>query len=454
MRVTADAIREFSAAMLVANTEVARQRSHGPGFLDDYVRSTRTGLGEVDAGRSSYFLYALAKLAEGGPPGVEFPKVHFVHSLNKSSSVVDIGDGPVLVIDDYLAETLEAVNDLFVHEKSAAECGALALRILAEQFIVAGEPEMGSWVALGRSAVLSAEDSPGPATTNVAEAECMEAVQHVFLLAHELGHVFWDRAGEPAGFSEQVGFRIDAAAEAMAAWAERYGSSEPLPDDDLASNLSAEAAEAFSQLARAGGAEGFDHHWSSEVVEADRQRRRLPGGPFIEELWADFYASRECLELFLGNWPVRTVYRGMCLALCSLGAVLTLAKLAENRGDWEALRDFPARRRVLLLLLQSVFSDPRFSKALQQRTGVTAERLDVDFTSVALETEQRFNDHIWGPMLSHAFRFLHSSALPPRAELLALHASLESQFGPDPALYILRATAIDADLMQATAPQG
>lgn len=64
--------------------------------------------GSIDASRAEYYAFALNKLREQDTRVGNSLALHFISTLNTNCSVVDIGAGPVILIDTLLTSGVNA----------------------------------------------------------------------------------------------------------------------------------------------------------------------------------------------------------------------------------------------------------------------------------------------------------------------------------------------------------
>jgi hypothetical protein len=203
---------------------------------------------------------------------------------------------------------------------------------------------------------------------------------------------------------------------------------------------------------RKGGAEEntdeFPNPYRPDQIQATVKRRCDPSGGFMEEVWADFFAWTSCMRLYFGNRPADEVYRDMTLALRNLAAIDAIRRLAERPADSETTDDASTRRQVLRLGLRTMFGDLRANDGFRQAIQAVESRvsevdLNVDFAKIGVETEQRYMEVIWKPMMMFMGIALFSCADEKQTALQ--YRRCEEEFGAMPALQILRDNSITGE---------
>ena len=370
----AEDIKDFADMMGIAFNAGLSFVTDPPAHLSEFIKAERIVQGPVDADRASYAQYALAKLTNVGTTIGTFPKVKFVSTLNKASELVEFNQGPILLIDDYLFQTLEDLSHLFLRASAPVERGAFALRLLAERFLVNDRKPLATHAAISHSVLINTHKIVEPAPPGE-DGERIDSVQLVFLLAHEVAHILWAKGKQPADFNEQAAEWI--AQDARMTTALGFGGPEAIAEKlagGFAQNPSVEALRAIAGIV-ASNRQKFDASHSQARIEANHARRSVPNSPFIEEVWADFYAWTSCMRLFFGNWPATTVYRGMCLGLINLASVDAMHRLAENTGRWDVADDMGARRRVLRFAMMEFVNEVRSNEAFREHVGLRERRI-------------------------------------------------------------------------------
>ena len=104
----ADSIQELVRSF------TSKSKRNGFATIDDYVTSTRYPTGSIDTSRAEYFMFALNKLREQDTRVGNSLALHFISTLNTNCSVVDLGAGPVILIDIHQSEILEEMARLFL----------------------------------------------------------------------------------------------------------------------------------------------------------------------------------------------------------------------------------------------------------------------------------------------------------------------------------------------------
>jgi hypothetical protein len=175
-KIDAESIKSF-ADSIQELLRSATSKSKGNGFatIEDYVASTRYRTESIDSSRAEYYAFALNKLREQDPRVGESLALHFISTLNANCSVVDIGAGPVILIDIHQSELLEELARLFLARGGAKQCEAMALRLLAEHYIASGEEALGTYFAVRRSILMQDVEAPQ-----------LSAKEHVIANGHHL----------------------------------------------------------------------------------------------------------------------------------------------------------------------------------------------------------------------------------------------------------------------------
>ena len=239
--------------------------------------------------------------------------LHFISTLNTNCSVVDIGKGPVILIDLHQSEILEDMGRLFVVGGQAKVCEAMALRLFAEHFIASGREELGTYFAVRRSILMEDEQDPKLSDDQQNEIERSSAIQDVYVLTHEVAHLLWSRDQIPK--------------DQFISWATRWIAVDAYEMAQRHAGLSAGYADVRTRLPELfktqQESEGVSFvlsqigpwieksGYSSDQLRATVERRCDPSSGFVEELWADFYAWVSSMQLFSGNWPAVQVYRNL-----------------------------------------------------------------------------------------------------------------------------------------------
>jgi hypothetical protein len=432
-----------SASDLLKAFTSEESKRNGFATIEEYVDATRYRTESVDGSRAEYYTFALNKLREQDDRVGTSQALHFISTLNTNCSVVDIGAGPVVLIDLYQSQVLEDMARLFLAGGPANLCGAMGLRLLAEHLIASGKQELATHFAVRRSILINECEHPEPPIIDETELEKSSAVQDVFVLTHEIAHVLWSRRQVPAEFPglaaqwihmdtffmAETQLRIAGAPEAeVHAWLLKFAKSlkDPMPDPDIVS---------FPGFQNAKSA------YAPDQLRSTIERRCNPSSGFIEEVWADFYSWISCMRLFFQNWAAQQVYRDMTLALRSLAAIDAMRRIAENTTDQETIDEASTRRCVLRIGLRTMLGDFRKDDDFGSSLHLTTEDFAVDFARIGVETEDRFNKVLWNPMFFYGVAAARST--PVEQELTRLYARCEEKFGANPALTILRDNPID-----------
>lgn len=419
-----EAIKSFGASLMALMNNAISEEGKRAGFATakDFLKSTRYESPHPDYGRSEYYAFALNKLMEMDPRVDRFPPLEFVSTLNRNSSVVDIGAGPVLVIDLYQGEILEELGRLFVKGATEHECGMTALRLLAESYVACGQEALATHVAFHRSALAKLTSPRESTAVDGDEIARIGAVQEVFLLTHEIGHILWSRDQIPQDFVPRAQSWIVADTRMMA------------------QAMSGHIAEDGAQIKRS-----FHQRspYAPPHIEATVNHRCDPSSGFIEEVWADFYAWISSMRLFLGNWPANTVYQGLSLALRNLAMIDAIRRLAESATDKETIDEASTRRSVLRLGLRTLMGDLRVNDDFVRTLGLSEDDLSVDFAAIGVKTDRRYEEAIFNPMMASIFLMIR--LLPNEEELKSRHMRYEQKLGKNPALKMLSDGAFSSE---------
>jgi hypothetical protein len=397
--------------------------------------------GSVNGERAAYFSYAFNELTQAGSTISSYPKVKYVSTLNKTSSLVYLGDDPVLIIDDYLAQTLEDMSRLFLGAPSTAECGALALRLLAEKFHICNQPEWATYAAVNHSILMNSREAVPNSETEAHDLERIDTIQQVFLLAHEVAHILWLEGRQPSDFEERVACLATLDAGAIVDYGMDSFSFQTARIADLHQLVGGTGNRAMMNACAAAVRETC---YSPQKVREATLRRGGSESSFVEEVWADFYGWTACMRLFLGSCRPETVHSAVCLALRNLVTIDSIERIGEGSAGRETMDDLSARRRLLRMLLTNFIGDVRANPEFQENSGLSERDLAVDITAIANDVDNRYYQGVWKPMMTQVFRLLFAE-LPSDVVLAARHAFLQKEFGPDPALRILQENSIDSN---------
>ena len=179
----------------------ATSESKRSGFvnIEDYISSTRYQTGSIDTSRIEYYSFALNKLREQDPRVGDSLALHFISTLNTNSSVVDIGAGPIILIDIHQSQILEEMARLFVAGGGADLCQAMTLRLLASIASRAPTEALGTFFAVRRSILMENVEPHQLNADEQTELERSSAIQDVWVLTHEVAHILWSRNQMPKG---------------------------------------------------------------------------------------------------------------------------------------------------------------------------------------------------------------------------------------------------------------
>ena len=428
----ADSIQEL------LRSYTSKSKQNGFATIDDYVTSTRYPTGSIDTSRAEYFTFALNKLREQDTRvGTSFA-LHFISTLNTNCSVVDIGAGPVILIDIHQSEILEEMARLFLTGGGEKLCEAMALRLLAEHSIASDKEALGTYFALRRLALTADVKQPKLNSNEQTELERSSAMQDVWVLTHEVAHILWARDQMPKeNFVSRAIQWINLDAHMMARKQQKIATQyADIRADLLDIRQDREdperAAHALSQLASITDNSGY----SPDRIRATVERRCDPKSGFIEEVWADLYAWVSSMQLFSGNWPAEQVYRHLTLAIRNLATIDAARRMFGGPIDPHDVDDASTRRNVLRIGLSTQFGFLRqnddFRNAIDLRDK---SEWDLDMVNINLETDDRYHRILWTPMFAPMLAAITST--PKEGELNSLYARCQQEFGPQPGLKIL-----------------
>jgi hypothetical protein len=399
------------------------------GNIDDYVAATRYKTDSLDMSRAEYYSHAFIKLQEQDGRIKTFPPMKFTSTLEKNTSFVDIGSGPLLLIDLYQGEILEELGRLYIADAPPEDGAALGLRLLAEHYLAAHQEPVATYVAICRSVIVKGLSARGGASrADPHEIEWCGNMQEVFILTHEAGHLLWFRKQQPDWFAPMA---IE--------WI--------VKDHVMLSKLIQQSENAARRVNPFAGGAPVKSAYSPEQLKATLDRRCDAQGGFMEELYADFYAWTSCMRLFFGHRPAAQVYRALSLALRNIALLDAVRRLAERATDVETLDDASSRRQILRLGLRRLFGDLRADDKWRNNLRTVTPRVteadfNVDFAQIGVDVEERYKQKIWDPFFVAALPMVMT--LPSRDRLAKMHQWCNKEYGETPALKILRECPVDA----------
>lgn len=419
----------------------ARSESKRSGFatIRDYVTATRFETGSIDSSRSEYYTFALCKLREQDPRvGDSFP-LHFISTLNTNCSVVDIGSGPVILVDIHQSEILEEMARLFLSGGDAKQCAVMALRLFAEHYIASGLEALGTYFALQRSMLIEDIKTLELSADKQTELDRSSAIQDVWILTHEVAHILWSRNQIPKEpFVSWATQWINYDASMMALNQERVATGfqdarARISDLARVRKDSKGAAFFLSKLDSAFGNSGY----APDLIRATVERRSDPASGFIEEVWADLYAWVSAMQLFSGHWPAEQVYRHLTLAMRNVETIDAMRRTAEGSIDSHDVDDASARRNVLRIALSFQFGFLRENDDARNAVSLRDESdWDVDMVHINLETDNDYHRILWNPMSAAILATIGS--IPNEQQLASLYDRCQEKFGTNPGLTLLR----------------
>jgi hypothetical protein len=434
-------IRGLSRSYLeLIKSFTSESKRSGFATIEDFVDATRSPTGSIDASRAEYFTFALDELRQQDPRVGDSFLLHILSTFNTNSSVVDIGGGPILLIDVHQSEIVEDMGRLFLAGGRTDLRDALALQLLAEHFIAGGREELGTYFAVRRSILMDGEQASDLPDDLQTEVDRASAVQDVYVLTHEVAHILWSRDQIPKQqFVASATRWIAADAQMMTQRVARFRAEYPnIRAHSLAELLNTdEDSESVASILSQIGPMLQESGYSPDQLRATVERRYDPASGFIEELWADFYAWGSSMQLFSGNWPADQVYRNLTLAMRNLATIDAMRRIAERDTNPQTIDDVSTRRAVLRIALALEFGDLRqnddYRNALHLRDP---SDWDVDMVGISLETEGRYHRDLWQPLCVRGFA--EARSIPDEQQLASLYARCQQEFGVNPAEKILR----------------
>lgn len=386
-------------------------KSHG--FLNaaDYLANTRVLTPPLKPSRAQYDAHVFNTLvAHDNRLREAQPALEFTSSLNKMSCTLDLGAGPFLVLDLHLESALEDLTKVYFSDSPVTAGIMIALRQLAENYVVAGNPQVAAVLA----ATASAFENDGYSARDVELPKACLEVQSAYVIAHELGHLLWLRDGVPTRIAALIAEMIEVDARIAIEVRKRSGDRAP----------------------------GVADPYGPTHVDATIRRRSDPAGEFIQEIWADFYAwSVTAREYTLGGFPPHTVFQSLGLALRNLATIDALRRLAEKQGGDSTVDEVTARRHILLTLLQAHFGKDRGDDRYVEMSGIPAAALaSADFSEINQEIEDRYHHRFWNPMMQQLIGIL--LAVSNKDAVAPSYAKLQAKYGDEPAELILQSRPV------------
>lgn len=439
-KINAESIKSLADSIQeLLKSATSKSKRNGFATIEDYVASTRYLTGSIDSSRVEYYTFALNKLREQDSRVGNSLAVHFISTLNTNCSVVDIGTGPVILIDIHQSEILEEMARLFLTGGRAKLCEAMALRLFAEHSIASEKEALGTYLAVRRSILMEDVEQPQLGANEQTELDRSSAIQDVWVLTHEVAHILWARDQIPKeDFVSRATQWINLDAQMMARKQQQisaqYEDARARCSDFLRTRKDAEGGvHILSQLDSITANSGYAPHQIRATVE----RRCDPRSGFIEEVWADIYAWVSSMQLFSGHWPAEQVYRHLTLALRNLETIDAMRRTVGDPIDPHDVDDASTRRNVLRIGLSLQFGFLRknddFRNAIDLRNK---SDWDIDMVHINLETDNRYHQILWNPMAAAMFSAI--SSIPKEEELTSRYARCQQKFGPQPGLKILR----------------
>ena len=160
-KIDSETIRSFADSIQeLLRSFTSKSKRSGFATVGELVASTRYETGSIDSSRAEYYTFALNKLREQDSRVGNSLALHFISTLNTNCSVVDMGSGPVILIDIHQSEILEEMARLFLAGGGAMLCEAMALRLLAEHFIASADEALGTFFAVRRSILMENVEPP------------------------------------------------------------------------------------------------------------------------------------------------------------------------------------------------------------------------------------------------------------------------------------------------------
>ncbi len=408
---------------LLENTIARLPDRDDPKGVRAFVESSCLQTEEFDGSRVGYYGAIFDELVKLHPQVESFPPTEFISTINNNSLMVDIGKGPVLVIDVNQGKTLDQMSRIFLASDSATEPGAVALRLYAEQCIVHGNKELAGHVAVCYSELVNLSQIRGVAVGEDEDEDDIEDqayfighVQDAFIVAHEVGHFLWSKGDTPGGFETE---------------ATRW-----IAMDGLDMQATASQASSPWPPSRAAGTQ--DSPYSPQQLQRTLERRCNPTGEFLEEVWADHYACITCMQLYSGVWPAAdVVYPAISLAMRNIATVDAIRRLAKGGAATAPnLDDASSRRNILRYGFRTLLGDLRENDDYRRAMHLCESDLDSDFAAISTDIDQRYFEEFWNPIMA-AIGAATLSA-PSEQDLSLVHMKLEREFGPDAPRKVLK----------------
>jgi hypothetical protein len=449
-KIDAESIKNFADSIQeLLRSATSASKRNGFATIEDYVSSTRYLTGSIDTSRVEYYTFALNKLREQDTRVGDSLALHFISTLNTNCSVVDIGTGPVILIDIHQSEILEEMARLFLTGGEAKLCEAMALRLFAEHSIASEKEALGTYLALRRSILMENAQQPQLSENEQTELDRSSAVQDVWVLTHEVAHILWARDQIPkedfvSRATQWINFDAHMMARKHQQIAAQYKDMRARFSEFLQARKDSDGgAQILSQLDSITANSGY----APDQIRATVERRCDPQSGFIEEVWADLYAWVSSMQLFSGHWPAEQVYRNLTLALRNIETIDAMRRTVGDPIDPHDVDDASTRRNVLRIGLSIQFGRLRenddFRNAIDLRNK---SDWDVDMVNINLETDDRYHRILWNPMAAAMLTAIRS--IPNEEELTSLYARCQQEFGPQPGLKILRAHPINKSTME------
>jgi hypothetical protein len=438
--IDAERIRSFAGSIQeLLRSATSESKRSGFAAIEDYIASTRCRTGSIDSSRVEYYAFALNKLREQDSRVGESFALHFISTLNANSSVVDIGAGPIILIDIHQSEVLEEMARLYLTGGGAKQCEAMALRLLAEHMMASDKEALGTYFAMRRSILMEGVEQAQLSADEQTELDRSSVMQDVWVLTHEVAHILWARDLIPKeDFVSLATGWINLDTQMMARKQQKIatqyeGVHTHFSDLIRARKDSEGAAHILSQLSSVIANSGY----APDQIRATVERRCDPTSGFIEEVWADHYAWVSSMQLFSGHWPPQQIYRHLTLALRNLATIDATRRTAEGAVDPHEIDDASARRDVLRIGLSLQYGNLRQNDDSRNAIDLRNKSdWDVDMVNVSLETDERYHNVLWIPMTARTLAAVAS--LPKEEELALLYAKCQQEFGSQSGLKILR----------------
>jgi hypothetical protein len=152
-----------------------------------FLARTRSNRNDLSGFRAAYHRQFAEVARPFAGAGLPVPELELTSSWQRSCEIVELNGRTYLVYDQYLGQTLNTLNRIFVNSTDREDAEIYGLKVVGEYVLLKGRPDLAAGLLAAHSKMREQHQSYR-VEQNLYVRQVFTAVQEAFVMMHELMH--------------------------------------------------------------------------------------------------------------------------------------------------------------------------------------------------------------------------------------------------------------------------